>query len=185
MKVKKIFAIVLLLIPFFSFAQNKFTLSGYVKDALSGETLNGATVAVLGESKGITSNQFGFYSITLTTGTYNFICSYVGYVPQIKTINLTSNVEYNFEVAPKITTEQAVIISSRKRDANVKTAQMGKIDLSINQVKSIPAFLGEIDILKTIQLLPGVQSAGEGSSGLYVRGGGPDQNLILLDDAVV
>ena len=96
MKVKKIFAIVLLLIPFFSFAQNKFTLSGYVKDALSGETLNGATVAVLGESKGITSNQFGFYSITLTTGTYNFICSYVGYVPQIKTINLTSNVEYNF-----------------------------------------------------------------------------------------
>ena len=185
MKVKKIFAIVLLLIPFFSFAQNQFTLSGYVKDALSGETLNGATVAVLGESKGITSNQFGFYSITLTTGTYNFICSYVGYVPQIKTINLTSNVEYNFEVAPKITTEQAVIISSRKRDANVKTAQMGKIDLSINQVKSIPAFLGEIDILKTIQLLPGVQSAGEGSSGLYVRGGGPDQNLILLDDAVV
>src|SRR6185437_12590576 len=185
MKVKKIFAIVLLLIPFFSFAQNKFTLSGYVKDALSGETLNGATVAVLGESKGITSNQFGFYSITLTTGTYNFICFYVGYVPQIKTINLTSNVEYNFEVAPKITTEQAVIISSRKRDANVKTAQMGKIDLSINQVKSIPAFLGEIDILKTIQLLPGVQSAGEGSSGLYVRGGGPDQNLILLDDAVV
>ena len=182
---KKIFAIVLLLIPFFSFAQNQFTLSGYVKDALSGETLNGATVAVLGESKGITSNQFGFYSITLTTGTYNFICSYVGYVPQIKTINLTSNVEYNFEVAPKITTEQAVIISSRKRDANVKTAQMGKIDLSINQVKSIPAFLGEIDILKTIQLLPGVQSAGEGSSGLYVRGGGPDQNLILLDDAVV
>ena len=185
MKVKKIFAIVLLLIPFFSFAQNQFTLSGYVKDALSGETLNGATVAVLGESKGITSNQFGFYSITLTTGTYNFICSYVGYVPQIKTINLTSNVEYNFEVTPKITTEQAVIISSRKRDANVKTAQMGKIDLSINQVKSIPAFLGEIDILKTIQLLPGVQSAGEGSSGLYVRGGGPDQNLILLDDAVV
>jgi len=185
MKVKKIFATVLLLIPFFSFAQNKFTLSGYVKDSLSGETLNGATVAVLGESKGITSNQFGFYSITLSAGTYNFICSYVGYVPQIKTINLTSNVEYNFEVAPKITTEQAVIISSRKRDANVKTAQMGKIDLSINQVKSIPAFLGEIDILKTIQLLPGVQSAGEGSSGLYVRGGGPDQNLILLDDAVV
>ena len=185
MKVKKIFAIVLLLIPFFSFAQNKFTLSGYVKDTLSGETLNGATVAVLGESKGITSNQFGFYSITLTAGTYNFICSYVGYVPQVKTINLTTNVEFNFEITPKITTEQAVIISSRKRDANVKTAQMGKIDLSINQVKSIPAFLGEIDILKTIQLLPGVQSAGEGSSGLYVRGGGPDQNLILLDDAVV
>ena len=185
MKVKKLFAFAFLLTPFFSFCQNKFTISGYVKDSLSGETLIGATVSILGESKGITSNQFGFYSITVPAGTYNFICSYVGYVPQIAKIDLHDNVEYNFEVAPKITTEQAVIISSKKRDANIKNAQMGKIDLSINEIKSIPAFLGEIDILKTIQLLPGVQSAGEGSSGLYVRGGGPDQNLILLDDAVV
>lgn len=182
---KKSIIITFLLLPVFSFSQNKFTISGYVKDSLSGETLIGSTVAVLGESKGITSNQFGFYSITLPAGIYNFICTYVGYVPQIKTIELNANLQYNFEILPKITTEQAVIISSKKRDANVKNAQMGKIDLSINQVKSIPAFLGEIDILKTIQLLPGVQSAGEGSSGLYVRGGGPDQNLILLDDAVV
>ncbi|MGH2646491.1 MAG: carboxypeptidase-like regulatory domain-containing protein, partial [Ginsengibacter sp.] len=182
---KKLFAIAFLLTPFFSFCQNRFTISGYIKDSLSGETLIGATVSVLGESKGITSNQFGFYSITLPAAKYNFICTYVGYVAQIKTIDLTTNVEYNFEVVPKITTEQAVVISSKKRDANVKNAQMGKIDLSINKVKSIPAFLGEIDILKTIQLLPGIQSAGEGSSGLYVRGGGPDQNLILLDDAVV
>ena len=86
MKVKKIFAFAFLLIPFFSFCQNKYTVSGYVKDSLSGETLIGATISVLGESKGITSNQFGFYSITLTAGTYNFICSYVGYIPQIKTI---------------------------------------------------------------------------------------------------
>ena len=86
---------------------------------------------------------------------------------------------------PKSQRNRQIIISSKKRDANVKNAQMGKLDLSIGQVKSIPAFLGEIDVLKTIQLLPGVQSAGEGSSGLYVRGGGPDQNLILLDDAVV
>ena len=185
MKVKKLIVIAFLLIPVFTFSQNKFTISGYVKDSLSGETLIGSTVSVLGQSKGITSNQFGFYSITLPAGTYNFICSYVGYVPQIKTIVLSADVEYNFEVIPKITTEQAVFVSSKKRDANVKNAQMGKLDLSINQIKSIPAFLGEIDILKTIQLLPGVQSAGEGSSGLYVRGGGPDQNLILLDDAVV
>ena len=145
----------------------------------------GATISVLEKSKGISSNQYGFYSITLPAGTYNFICSYVGYVPQIKTINLKENTGYNFEIVPKITTEQAIIVSSKKRDANVKNAQMGKLDLSIGQVKSIPAFLGEVDILKTVQLLPGVQSAGEGSSGLYVRGGGPDQNLILLDDAVV
>jgi len=185
MKAKKLFAITFLLIPFFSFSQNKFTVSGYVKDSLSGETLISSAVSILGESKGITSNQFGFYSITLPAGTYNLVCTYVGYISQIKTIDLKANVEYNFELAPRITTEQAVIVSAKKRDANVKNAQMGKIDLSINQVKSIPAFLGEIDILKTIQLLPGVQSAGEGSSGLYVRGGGPDQNLILLDDAVV
>ena len=185
MKMKKLIAITFFLIPLFAIGQNKFTISGYVKDSLSGETLIGSTISVLGKSKGITSNQFGFYSITLPAGTYNFICSYVGYVSQIKTIELNKDVAFNFEILPKITTEQAVIISSKKRDANVKTAQMGKLDLSINQVKSIPAFLGEIDVLKTIQLLPGIQSAGEGSSGLYVRGGGPDQNLILLDDAVV
>ncbi|MEO7120388.1 MAG: TonB-dependent receptor, partial [Ginsengibacter sp.] len=185
MKIKTPIFLAFLLLPFLSFCQSKFTISGYVKDSLSGETLIGATVSVYGVSKGITSNQFGFYSITLPKGTYNFICTYVGYVSQIKTIELNTDVEYNFEMAPKITTEQAVIISSKKRDANVKSAQMGKLDISMNQVKSIPAFLGEIDILKTIQLLPGIQSAGEGSSGLYVRGGGPDQNLILLDDAVV
>ena len=185
MKTKTPIFLTFLLFPFLSFCQSKFTISGYIKDSLSGETLIGATISVYGVSKGITSNQFGFYSITLPKGSYNFISTYVGYVSQIKTIELNTDVEYNFEMAPKITTEQAVIISSKKRDANVKSAQMGKLDLSINQVKSIPAFLGEIDILKTIQLLPGIQSAGEGSSGLYVRGGGPDQNLILLDDAVV
>ena len=185
MKAKKLTILIFLLLPFFSFCQNRFTISGYVKDSLSGETLIGATVSVQGESKGITSNQYGFYSITLPKGTYNFICTYIGFISQIKTINLNEDVSNNFEMAPNITIEQAVIVSAKKRDANVKNAQMGKIDLSINQVKAIPAFLGEVDILKTIQLLPGVQSAGEGSSGLYVRGGGPDQNLILLDDAVV
>ena len=184
MKMKKLIAFTFLLFPLLVLSQNKFTLSGYVKDSLSGETLIGATVSIAGQSKGITSNQFGFYSITLNAGTYNFICSYVGYTARVKSINLNSNVPYNFEILPRVTTEQAVIVSSKKRDANVKNAQMGKIDLSINQIKSIPAFLGEVDVLKAIQLLPGVQSS-EGSSGLYVRGGGADQNLILLDDAVV
>lgn len=185
MNTNKLIALAFLLVPLISFSQKKITLSGYVKDSLSGETLIGATVSISGESKGITSNQYGFYSITLTAGTYNFICSYVGYVTAVNQIDLNNDVVFNFELVPKITTEQAVIISAKKRDANIKSAQMGKLDLSISQVKEIPAFLGEIDILKTIQLLPGIQSAGEGSSGLYVRGGGPDQNLILLDDAVV
>ena len=169
----------------FTFGQNKFTVSGYIKDSLSGETLIGSTVSILGKSKGISSNQFGFYSITLPAGTYNFICSYVGYVPQIKRIDLNADVEYNFEIVPKITTEQAIIISSKKRDANVKNAQMGKVDLSMTQIRNIPAFMGEVDLLKAIQLIPGVRNAGEGNAGFYVRGGGPDQNLILLDDAVV
>ena len=185
MKAKNLISLFIFLLPFFSFGQDKFTINGYVKDSLSGETLIGATVSVFGQSKGITTNQFGFYSITLPKGVYTFVCSYVGYISQVKQIDLSTDVEYNFEIAPKTTTEQAVIISSKKRDANVKNAQMGKIDLSMNQVKAIPAFLGEVDVLKAIQLLPGIQSAGEGSSGLYVRGGGPDQNLILLDDAVV
>ncbi|HVZ96482.1 MAG TPA: TonB-dependent receptor, partial [Chitinophagaceae bacterium] len=182
---KLIFITFFLAFPVLTFCQEKFTISGYVKDSLSGETLIGSTISIAGKAKGIASNQFGFYSITLPAGTYSFICSYIGYVSQIRTIQLQKNVGYNFELMPKVTTEQTVVISSRSRDANVKNAQMGKIDLSMNQVKAIPAFLGEVDILKTIQLLPGVQSAGEGSSGLYVRGGGPDQNLILLDDAVV
>jgi TonB dependent receptor/CarboxypepD_reg-like domain/TonB-dependent Receptor Plug Domain len=183
--VKKLLTVFLLFCVSFTYSQEKYTLSGYIKDSLSGETLIGATISLIGNPRGVTSNQYGFYSITLLPGTYDFICSYIGYSPQLRRIELKGDVGYNFEIAPKITTEQAVVISSKKRDANVKNAQMGKIDLSIGQVKSIPAFLGEVDVLKAVQLLPGIQSAGEGSSGLYVRGGGPDQNLILLDDAVV
>jgi hypothetical protein len=182
---KIIFLVFFLSISSNVFSQNKFTLSGYIKDSLNGETLIGSSVSVQSKSRGITSNQFGFYSVTLTPGTYFFICSYIGYQTKIIKIDLESDKQFNFELMPKTTTSEAIIISSKRRDANVKNAQMGKIDLTMEQVKSIPAFLGEIDILKTIQLLPGVRNAGEGSAGIYVRGGGPDQNLILLDDAVV
>jgi TonB dependent receptor/CarboxypepD_reg-like domain/TonB-dependent Receptor Plug Domain len=178
-------------LPIWAFAQikpentKKFTLSGYVKDSLSGETLIGATVTVAGKSKGISSNQYGFYSITLDEGAYTFIVSYIGYLPKITPINLKENLLHNFDLVHRASMQQEVIISSRKRDANVKNAQMGKFTLPIEQIKAIPAFMGEVDLLKTIQLLPGVRNAGEGSSGIYVRGGGPDQNLILLDDAPV
>lgn len=168
-----------------AFSQNKFTISGYIKDSISGETLIGASIAIQNKSTGITSNQYGFYSLTLTEGKYVLICSYTGYQTRVEEINLDHNLEYNFEILPKITSSQEIIISSKLRDANVKNAQMGVIDLSIEQIKSAPAFLGEVDLLKTIQLLPGVRNAGEGSAGIYVRGGGPDQNLIMLDDAVV
>jgi hypothetical protein len=165
-------------------AQEKFTLSGYVRDSLSGETLIGATVSVNGNGKGIASNQFGFYSITLPRGTYVVVATFAGYQMQQLAISLDRNIEQNFQLTAKPVLQE-VIVSARKRDGNVTNAQMGKIDLSINQVKSVPVLLGETDLLKTLQLLPGVRNAGEGNTGLYVRGGGPDQNLILLDDAIV
>lgn len=165
-------------------AQEKFTLSGYVRDSLSGETLIGATVSVNGHGKGIVSNQFGFYSITLPRGSYLVITTFAGYQMEQQTISLYKNIDQNFQLTAKPVLQE-VIVSARKRDGNVANAQMGKIDLSINQVKSVPVLMGETDLLKTLQLLPGVRNAGEGNTGLYVRGGGPDQNLILLDDAIV
>ena len=182
---------ILILVCFFitgslsAIAQNKYTISGYIKDSLNGETLIGATITVLGQSKGISSNQYGFYSITLDEGGYKLICTFIGYQPELLDVNLSGDLKINFEVLPKINLSEEVVVSSKKRDANVKSAQMGKFTLPIEQIKSVPAFLGEVDLLKTIQFLPGVRNAGEGSAGIYVRGGGPDQNLILLDDAPV
>jgi hypothetical protein len=164
-------------------AQKKFTINGYVKDSLSGEFITGATVAVNGRS--VTSNQYGFYSITLDSGEYDLTVSHVSYVTYADALLLTTNIEQSFLLLPKSAALNEVVVFSRRRDVNVRNAQMGKIDLSINQIRSVPAFLGEVDILKAIQLLPGVQNAGEGNAGFYVRGGGPDQNLIMLDDAVV
>ncbi|HTM91134.1 MAG TPA: carboxypeptidase-like regulatory domain-containing protein, partial [Flavisolibacter sp.] len=164
-------------------AQNKFTLNGYTKDSTNGESIIGATVSINGKS--VTSNQYGFFSITLEEGEYDVLVSHVSYLTQAFHISLHSNVQQTIFLLPKSAALTEVVVYSRRRDANVRSAQMGKVDLSINQIKNIPAFLGEVDILKTIQLMPGVRNAGEGNAGFYVRGGGPDQNLILLDDAVV
>lgn len=173
-----------LLISFSVTAQKKFTISGYAKDARNGETLIGATVAVKGLSKGVSTNGFGFFSITLVEGNYTLLCSYAGYLPAAKEIQLGADVQLNFDLSVRANLDE-VVITTKKRDVNVKNAQMGKFVLPIEQIKAVPAFLGEVDLLKTIQLLPGVRNAGEGSAGIYVRGGGPDQNLILLDDAIV
>ena len=166
-------------------AQEKFTINGYIKDTATGESLIGANFFVKAQSKTVSSNQYGFYSITLPKGNYKITVSFVGYIPYETEIALTSNQTKNFNLLPIASLMQEVVVSSKKRDNNVKTAQMGKFDLSIANIKSLPAFLGEVDVLKAIQLLPGVRNAGEGNAGFYVRGGGPDQNLILLDDAVV
>lgn len=167
-------------------AQEKFTWRGYVKDSLSGETLINASVIINNETRGVTTNQYGYFSLTLSAGSYKLLCSYVGYMPKIINIDFNKNVSEDILLLPVSATIQDVVVtSSQKRLNNVKSAQMGQIDLSINTVKSLPSFMGETDILKALQLLPGVRNAGEGNSGFYVRGGGPDQNLILLDEAVV
>jgi hypothetical protein len=181
----KIFLAGLMLLTCSLHAQERFTLSGYVRDSLSSESIIGAALTVNGRGRGVNSNQFGFYSITLPAGEYELLITHIGYDPRPVTISLRENTQLNIQLTPKSTVYTEVIVSSKRRDANVKSAQMGKFDLSMNQVKSLPVLLGEVDILKTIQLLPGVRNAGEGNTGLYVRGGGPDQNLIMLDDAVV
>jgi CarboxypepD_reg-like domain/TonB dependent receptor/TonB-dependent Receptor Plug Domain len=166
-------------------AQNKFSITGYVKDSLSSENLIGATVSFNGQQKGVVTNGYGFFSITLPEGHYVIIASYVGYVSKNVEINLDKNINFNFLINLRSATNEEVVVYAKKKDVNVTSAQMGKIDLSMSQIKNLPVLFGEIDIMKTLQLLPGVSNAGEGNTGLYVRGGGPDQNLITLDDAIV
>jgi len=164
-------------------AQN-FTISGYLKDKESGESLVGATLYISELKTGTSTNSYGFYSITIPKGKYKIKVSYVGYKSIEQEITLDKNLKKNFQLQEaSITTEEVVVTADRKE--NIESTQMGQVSLPIKQIKKLPAFMGEVDIMKTIQLLPGVQSGGEGNSGFYVRGGGPDQNLILLDEAVV
>jgi hypothetical protein len=166
-------------------AQNKFTISGFIRDSLNRETLIGATIQAQATGKGVSSNQYGFYSLTLPAGKQRLLVSFVGYLPEQYEIDLDKDLTIDLSLLSRSSLAQEIIITSKKRDANVKNAQMGQIDLNMNRMKSLPVIFGEIDPLKTLQLFPGVTNAGEGNSGLYVRGGGPDQNLILLDDAIV
>ena len=195
---KKAVVIVLALIPLLVLSQNKSnpasgrpdsyraTLNGYVRDSLSGELIIGATITLNGQAKGVTSNQYGFYSITLDSGTYRISITHVSYLQKIMEFSFDADKSFNFDLLPKTSAiSEVVVYANRRRDANVKNAEMGRMDLSTTRIKNIPAFMGEVDILKAIQLLPGVRNAGEGNAGFYVRGGGPDQNLIMLDDAVV
>ncbi|MCE2786539.1 MAG: TonB-dependent receptor [Sphingobacteriales bacterium] len=163
---------------------NKNTLSGYIRESGSGEFLIGATVYIPKYKNGTVANVYGFYSITLPADTFEIIVSYVGYTTRAFRIDLRSPVNFNIDLE-RATTLQEVVISANKYQKQSETTQMSVIEIPVSQVKDIPALLGEKDVLKVIQLLPGVQKGSEGNSGLYVRGGGPDQNLIILDDAIV
>jgi len=164
---------------------NHFTISGYVKEAASGEALIGATVVIKEIHKGVNTNQYGFYSITVDKGSYTLAVTYLGFDEFSQPIELSSDLRINVDMKVKAVETQTVVITGERDDKNVKSTEMGTTRLSIEQIKSLPAFLGEVDVLKSIQLIPGVASAGDGNTGFYVRGGGPDQNLILLDEAVV
>ena len=173
-----------LFFPLFLVSQNH-TLSGYVKDAKTGEALIGVSIFVEKESKGVSTNVYGYYSISLDAGQYGLKYSYVGYSSIVKTVQFSEPIRLNIELSETEDLLDEVVVYAKQSDENTKGTQMGKIELSMDKIKTIPAFMGEVDILKTIQFLPGVSSGGEGNTGFYVRGGGPDQNLILLDEATV
>lgn len=165
-------------------AQLKFTISGEVKDSSTGETLIGATVRLEDGKAGTFTNAYGFYSLTLTQGTYKVVYSYVGYQSKTLNITLTKNTRLNQQLSPNRVLK-TVEVKGEREDKNIRSTEISRVELSGEKVKTLPVIFGEPDVLKAITLLPGIKSGGEGSTGFYVRGGGPDQNLILMDEAVV
>jgi len=178
--------IILLMPTGYSQGQSRYTISGNVKDAGTGEALIGATISIKELSgTGVTSNAYGFYSITLPAGNYSITSQYIGYEPVSEQINLKQNTKLDFSLKEKSQQLQEVVVTDKRKDENVTSTQMGVQKLDIKEIKNIPVLFGEKDVLKTMQLLPGIQPVGEGNSGFYVRGGAADQNLILLDEATV
>jgi hypothetical protein len=166
-------------------AQKKYTISGIVKDARTGEYLIGATVYIPSAKAGVTSNNYGFFSITLPESSYDLFCSFIAYKTFKQSIELNKDISFNIEMQLNSKELATVEVTDKGPQENVNNSRMSTVNLSIEEIKRLPAFLGEVDILKTLQLLPGVKSGGDGNAGFYVRGGGPDQNLILLDEATV
>ncbi len=163
----------------------RFSVSGKVTDQNSGEALVGATIFVTELKTGAVTDVYGNYSLTLTEGIYHLRISYIGYLTVEKEVTLNRDHRLSIELEPHQRELNEVVITSERNDRNVVKPEMSTFRMDIKTIQQIPALMGEVDVIKAIQLLPGVQSVGEGSSGFSVRGGGPDQNLILLDEAVV
>ena len=168
-----------------SFAQDNYTISGYVQDESSGESLIGVSIYDKNTYKGTTTNQYGFYSLTLPKGQYDIIFSFIGFKSIEKKLDLNKDLRLNISLKNNAIVTDEVIVTGERLDKNVSSSDMSQAKIEVDNIKQLPVILGEVDVLKSAQLLPGIQSGGEGNSGLYVRGGGPDQNLILLDEAVV
>lgn len=186
MRVKWLIVLLMIIGVSQAIAQKNPAISGTVKDAGSGETLTGATVLIRElPQTGTASNAYGFYSLSAAAGNYTIVYSFVGYAPVSISLNLQKDTTLNVALSQKTDLQEVVISNRRRGNENVQDAQMGVEKLDMQQLNNVPVIFGEKDILKTISLLPGVQAASEGNTGYYVRGGASDQNLILLDEAVV
>jgi len=164
----------------------KYTISGYVKDASSGEVLIGATVVDKNQpGNGMATNIYGYYSFELPQGDYTIMASYIGYATTEVNVKLKENISLNFSLEEEASSLEEVVVTATRSDENVSSVKMSTEKLQIERIKSMPALFGEVDVVKSLQLLPGVSTAGEGTSGMFVRGGSSDQNLILLDEATV
>jgi hypothetical protein len=166
-------------------AQNRHTVSGYVKDQSNGEGLIGVSVYVREAETGVVTNPYGFYSLTLPAGNYTLVFSYIGYQRVEKTVNLDADKTVSIEMSDESTDLQEVTISTQKEDENVRGIEMSVNRVEMKTIRKMPALLGEVDLIRSIQLLPGVTTVGEGASGFNVRGGDISQNLVLLDEAPV
>jgi hypothetical protein len=160
-------------------------ISGHILDSESGESLIGASVLIKELGVGTISNSYGFYSLSITPASYTLICSYIGYEDYVQKVDMTEDLRLEVELTPSSEELDEIQVKGERRDQNIKQVEMGVEKLQPHTIKSIPALMGEVDLIKAIQLLPGVQSTSEGGSGFSVRGGSPDQNLILLDEATV
>ena len=165
-------------------AAQHHTVSGYVTDASAEETMIGATVYDHTSGSGTVTNAYGFYTLTLPEGKVELTASYVGYAQQTLTMTLTTDTTVNIALHPHSALDEVTIVGNRL-DLGVSGSQMSAVDIPVAQIKAVPAMFGETDVLKVLQLLPGVQSGTEGSAGLYVRGGSPDENLMLIDGVPV
>jgi TonB dependent receptor/CarboxypepD_reg-like domain/TonB-dependent Receptor Plug Domain len=166
--------------------RKKYTISGHVKDSKTGEAMIGATI-MLNElpQTGTISNAYGFFSLTIPEGTYTVTVRFMGYTPFSRLISMNRNARIDIELEEKGVEQKAVVVTGEKKDENIKEIQMGMEKLDVKSIQDIPVLFGEKDVIKTVQLLPGVKSGGDGNTGFYVRGGAADQNLILLDEANV
>jgi predicted transport protein len=164
--------------------ETSVTLSGYLTDSKNGEALIGAKVVIASLDMAAVTNTYGFYSLTVPSGKYKVEFRSAIYPIDTKEIDLTNDVRFNYELGVNYQEIQEVVVNAKKGE-NVNSTKLGQIELQIDQIKTLPAFMGEVDVIKAIQLLPGVSSISEGGQGFYVRGGGPDQNLVMLDEGVV